>query len=97
MHLEGAVAWDTQTLMGRQTGSLQSRKRTGRLDLPRTLLIPRVVQPWVFPSPVHTLWIQPCWVTTGSFPVSIHAQHMGHSAYGCLEAKASHSSPSHAP
>lgn len=53
MHLERAMAWDTQTLMGRHRGQW-----TGKLNLPRTLLIPRVVQPQMFSSPVDTPWIQ---------------------------------------
>lgn len=97
MHLERAVAHDIQTLIGRQTGSLQSWKRTERLDLLRTLMIPRVVQPQVFPPSVDTPWIQPHWATTGIFPVSINSQDMGHSAYGCPKAKAPHSSHPHAP
>lgn len=54
MHLERAMAWDTQILMERHTGQW-----TGKLNLTRTLLIPRAVQPQMFSSPMDTPWIQP--------------------------------------
>lgn len=70
MHLERAMAWDTQTLMGRQRGVLAVDRDAGSPKHPAYCQSCADTDLF-FPSG-HPL-DQPHWATTGSFPGSIHS------------------------